>query len=113
MAEGVVSAGDQTDEERRRHTVGGRDLGGVEHAETSAGAGADVEDPTASLHPRQDVVHEGGYGGDHVRDRISDLVVLVIDVREQLERALLLQVIVEGGGLGDVGKVGTHFLIVW
>ena len=61
-AQGGFAAGHDALHHLRRRAEGGRNLGGVEHAETAAGAGADVEEPAA-------VFDRGDDGVDGASDR--------------------------------------------
>ncbi len=58
---GALAAGHQYTHERGVDAVGGRELGGVEHGDPSAGTGAGVEEAPAMAHPLGDLV-------DGVRD---------------------------------------------
>ena len=78
------SAGDDAHHHLGRRAEGRRALGGVEHAEPAAGAGADVEQPAARAERSLDQVDgagdvraragdRGGHGGVFGADEIHDL----------------------------------------
>ena len=45
----LLAAGDDALDHFGRHVEGGRAFGGVEHAQASAGAGADIKEPAAAF----------------------------------------------------------------
>ncbi len=110
MTQRAVAARDHALHDPRRQAVGRGNLAGVEHADASAGAGADVEPmPPAADDAREHV--------DGLLDRREDLrhrfvgdAVFAVDQREHVGRARaieLTRVFVDrlGGGV-EVG--GTH-----
>ena len=100
VAQGPVVPGNDSYDQRFGHAESGRQLRGVEHTQTAAGARPDVEQSAAYPHAWHDgrgqplnlwqgPVHGHGYK-----------LVFGIDVGEQLVHALLFQVVVTGFLLG-------------
>ena len=89
-AQSRVTAGHQGLHERGRDGEGGRALGGVEHAETTAGAGADVKEAATLDEAGGDLVHRRGDGGELGGDRRSDGRVLLVDDGEHFQGGKLV-----------------------
>ena len=66
--------------------VSGGAFGGVEHAEASAGAGADVEETAAILEGGDDGVHRAGDVRDFARHGLGDLAVFIVDDTKDILR---------------------------
>ena len=91
-----VAAGDDADDHLRRRAEGRRALGRVEHAEPTAGSGADVEQPAARAEGRLDQIDGAGDLLARPGDGGGDGGVLGADEIDDLER---------GGGV-DGGAAG-------
>jgi hypothetical protein len=85
FTEGGVAACDEALHESWRDGEGGRDFAGVKNAETTAGAGSDVEETTSVFEAAGDLVYGfadvgkfGGYG-------LRDFGVFVVDDAEHVE----------------------------
>ena len=76
MTECTVAAGNQSDDPARRHAEGGWNLGGVEHAQPSAGACSHIEEASAPLHPFDDGSDQTFDLGDALMDCQSHLAAL-------------------------------------
>ena len=74
------------DDHLRRRAERRRALGGVEHAQPAAGAGADVEQPSAGAKGRLDEVDRAGDVHARARDRRRNGRVLGADEIDDLER---------------------------
>ena len=90
-------AGDDADDHLRRRAERRRALGGVEHAEPAAGAGADVEQPAARAERRLDQIDGAGDLLPRRGHRRGNAGVLGADEIDDLER---------GGGI-DGGAAGV------
>ena len=85
-----------------RDAEGGRAFGSVQHAQTPAGSGADVEQAPAPPERGHDGIHRAGDGRDFARDRFRHFAVLGVDDaqhvfgRERVDRSR--------GGIGLFGE---------
>lgn len=92
LGDGSAATGDETAHELGRNAEGGRALGGVEHAETAAGACADVDEASALLHTGDDGVDGPSDGGDCVSDGDGDLVVFMAHELDDLARRHVIEI---------------------
>ena len=79
LEEGRRPAGNESDDQVRGYTIGGRALGCVQHAETSGSAGTGIEQPAALMNAVIDQVHTSGDFGKHFLHRFGTAVVFFID----------------------------------
>ena len=110
IPERPVTAGDQTDHQGIRHTVRGRDLGGVQDTQATTRTRPDIEEPAASPHP----LYDTGYQLLDLRDLPANgdrhFPVLVIDAFQQLPDRHLIQIIVQRFRLGYLLKCHNSFI---
>src|SRR6185312_13183659 len=85
--------GDDALKQLGRDGEGGGALARVEDAETSAGAGSNVEEAAALPEALRDRVHGAGDLRQHRRNGGSDLRVLMVDDAEHLERGQFADVL--------------------
>ena len=85
-AEGRFAARDDALHHVRRHAEGGRTFRGIQHAQPPAGAGADVEEPSAALEGRDDGIHRARDGGNLALHGGRHLAVLRVDDAQHLFR---------------------------
>ena len=106
MTECTVAAGNQSDDPARRHAEGGWNLGGVEHAQPSAGACSHIEEASAPLHPFDDGSDQTFDLGDALMDCQSHLAVFFVDALQQFVHRLTVEFVVQRGLFGDFDE--TH-----
>ena len=104
VAESAIASGDESLDQIGRDVEGGRTFGGIEHAETAGGAGADVEETAATLETLDDGVDGAGDVGNLAGDGGGDLGVGGVDELQSIEGGELVDV--RGGGMTGLGEQG-------
>ena len=86
LQKGGGAAGDEPDDQIRRDAVGRRAFGGIQHAQTAGGSGADVEQPTAAAELPLDEIDAAGDFRQHQGHRFGTAVILLIDEADHFLR---------------------------
>jgi len=101
LSDGTAATGDETADEFGGNAEGGRTLGGVEHAETAASTGANVDEATAFLDTRDDGVDGARDRRDFLSDGDGHFVVLVAHELDDLARGHVVEIF--GGEVALLG----------
>ena len=113
VAQGDVATGDEAYHPRGVHAKCGRDLAGVEDAETSRRAGTHVEDAAALFHAGNNLLDKLLNLGDGLLDGQGHLLVFGVDVGKYLVYRFLFKIVVKRGLLADFNKSHDSFVYDW
>jgi hypothetical protein len=76
----------------RRHTEGGRNLGGIEHSEPAAGSCTDIEPATTTTQAADEYIDRLRDARDLATDRLPSLTVLAVNQTERVAYTELIEI---------------------
>ena len=86
LDEGLFAAGNETHHQVGGHAEGGGALGGIQHAQAAAGAGAHIKQPSALFQGVNGPLHRFGNVGQQRLNGLGDSGVLPVHGRHNLQR---------------------------